>query len=541
MSKNSKLVSCAALLSLLCLKATASNVEVFVNGVFRPEFANQIAGLWRVQAVAADGDIEVFGEDGPIIEQVHIRATGDDQHVLLFISGDVFLVDDIRSVDPILGPGGVILSEVWIHSVEAENVGSVSVEKIGTITATTGDVFGEVTARGSLQAGGSANGIDLLRATQGNITGNVTASKRIAAIEAPSGDVGFAQLPLLVEITSAKSIGSIEAEAVYAAVSVTGAAADIDWIETTVGDFAGSLTCRKITGVNAAGPYGLRVKGDLKADIDHSAVMATDFIIGGSFAAGADINLPAQGLTKQSIFAAGGSGSWSSTAHINLGGVALNGEPYYTNPATGTGGVGGGSAGLATFDIHHESCTPVEGASALGFGPHYTCQGEEDCCARFKKAYVRMYGPITQTQSPAVTVKYRPAGSSSSFTAVSWGVVTAVSSTDPRTLEVSRAYNAAWEPGDNYEYLIEPNGSLKSAEVDGTPSVVPFQYKFTLTSDCGSEQGFTGGGFDMNNDGRMTSADLVAWVASPRDLTADGNVNSADLARLTRIVARFSN
>lgn len=153
-----------------------------------------------------------------------------------------------------------------------------------------------------------------------------------------------------------------------------------------------------------------------------------------------------------------------------------------------------------------------------------------------------MYGPITQTQSPAVTVEYRPAGSSSSFTGVAWTVVTAVSSTDPRVLEVSRSGNLGWAPGDNYEYRIAPiTGRLKSDEVEGSPNVLPFEYKFTLTSDCGSEQGFTSGGFDMNNDGAMTSADLVSWAASPRDVTADGNANVADLARLMRIVARFSN
>ena len=532
--KKCPILGCAIGLSMLAGE-TRATVNVVINGNTSCTTCAQLEnGQWNVDVDMSEyanfSTVEVSGTAGDVIRYISIQNDTPNSFKVLTVGGSLSNVINIEPRIFVESPG-----ELFIATVTAGQIGTITAHSIGDVLATSGDVL-TVNQLATGYAGGED--INSVITANGSITGAVVASGSIGMIRADSGVIGSSQYPLNSVISSGKSIGSIKAEAVHAAISITGSAADIDSLVTTVGDFSGSLTCRKIVGTTALGAYGLRVAGDLVADIHHTAVMNTGFRIGGSFASGASINLPSQGHTKQTIFAAGGSGSWSSTAHVNLGGIALSGEPYYTNPANT---VGNGSAGLATFDIHHESCTPAEGASALGYGPHYTCQGEEDCCARFKKAYVRMYGPITQTQSPAVTVKYRPAGSSSSFTAVSWGVVTAVSSTDPRTLEVSRAYNAAWEPGDNYEYLIEPNGSLKSAEVDGTPSVVPFQYKFTLTSDCGSEQGFTGGGFDMNNDGRMTSADLVAWVASPRDLTADGNVNSADLARLARIVARFSN
>lgn len=332
---------------------------------------------WQVLVSTVDDEIIVVGTANAVVDYIYINCAGaSTEYCTLYVTGSYAEISDISRADFSSGD-----SELWIPTIggfssAVDVLGSVNANIIGSVTV--GSVTGQVQQIGSSIASSSTPGISSL--SVGTLSGDISAADRIGIVAA-SGDIGSTGDH--VSISSGDSIGGITADAVYASISITGSAADLDWLQTTVGDFSGSLMCRKIVGTTASGAYGLRVAGDLKADIDHTAVMNTDWRIGGSFGAGAVIDLPEEGLTEQIIFAAGGSGSWSSTAHIELANDALDNEPYYTNPATGSGGVGGGSAGLATFDVHHESCSPAEGASTLGYGPHYTCLGEEDCCERF--------------------------------------------------------------------------------------------------------------------------------------------------------------
>lgn len=354
------------------------------------------------------------------------------------------------------------------------------------------------------------------------------------------GDNGIGQLSEERLIKTKEAIKHIRVPdgAIYADILAGGfsggANPDIGRIFALNGVFqatSAGIMCRKFDDIAGAGnPPGLFCpEGDLGANVTLSEALGVgrEIIVGGHFTTDHVISLPSVsgangGLRGQITFNTLGQ-SYAWNGDIRIGGTTLTGEPYYTNTAAS---IGGGSAGLATFNVHNSSCVPPHGASVPGEAPTLNCLVE--CCPIFTKVALKFYGPATLVgASPHATVEwyYEVAGA---FIPVGWTVATAYpSSGDHHFVEVKRADSGYWPLG---FYRIKPiTNKIASEGVAGSPNVVAFEYYFLLT---GCDQDSLSGFFDQNGDDLVNAADLATWASEPSNLNADSVINGDDLYKL---------
>lgn len=543
MLKMKVLAGCAVGLSTLAGLAHAT-VTVFVGGVGCSTCAVQnMSGAWQVEVTTGSQDVVVTGNSNDVIEYIVIVCSADGEAVNLTVGGSL---SDVHEISRAVGS----LGELWVTSVSATDIGDITANMITTVTASD-DIYGHINQI-AFEISESATGITTIQSTGGDITGEISATKRIGAIKAQSGAIG--QSGSHAAISSADSIGQIVADSIYATISITGSAADLDSLITEVGVFAGSLSCRKITGAGTTGDIGLDVKGDLEADVTQTAAMDTDFRIWGSFASASEVDIHiANGLTRQVVWNnANASNTWSGAFKVN--GTALSSPPYYTTPASS---IGGGSVGLVPFNLHGVSCVPADGDTVATVYPD-SCPGSSLLCdpeapnnvANARKwVTMRMYGPVVFAgEGKPCTIERRVIGGSTWTNVTSDYRFDIYTSSDgdgtpdagERVIRVRRESTSCLKYFPvGYDYRVRPvTDHVKCKGVNGgnTVNVYAFEYNFTLPYDC--EESLLGR-FDENGDDDLTSLDMAYLAVTQHDLNEDSAFNALDFDLMGRALAEY--
>lgn len=288
---------------------------------------------------------------------------------------------------------------------------------------------------------------------------------------------------------------------------------------------SGAVKARKIDNIAGGGlDPGIFCGSALSSNITLDQAMDRVIIAGGDFTGNKTIKLPHQGLEGQIIFNAGNTtGDWYG--EIRLNNVPLPNQPEYTDKASD---VGGGSAGVARFTIHDESCKPATGVTTTGYGIDPESIVEDPPCSYyFKKATLRFYGPVNPTNTGSgtacdVTVEL---DTGSGYVDVTSDFKTLpVASTGDRDIKIERDDGAGWPVG---AYRITRNGTrLTCKDVYLSPAVRDFTYTLTLIDNCSLDSLMA---FDLNNDNSVNTLDAVEWLISPADVNRDSSTNSTDL------------
>ncbi len=357
------------------------------------------------------------------------------------------------------------------------DVGLIMVEAIGDVLLG-GDVTDDIIATTPDNA---ARGITKVDAV-GNIFGDIRAPLgRIAFIRA-DGDIGTAASPVVIE--AKHNIHNIsQAQSVYADINarVNGGAGTISKI--IVDRFVGSLEARTMSTQPSGGKLSFNVELD-------AAIIFGESYTG----ANRTIEVPVGGLTTQIIFNADNipDAVWDAPVKIGFDGdpdqVILTG-PGYTNTAES---LGGGSVGLAPFDLHDESCVPANGDTVW---PRDT---DPDL-----QVILRHYGPITLNADTPLTIGRRTACTNDPFVPLSSiDFVYAVDLADGNSLLVSGAPGAeGFETG--YEYRLIATADLMCDQVTGNPPVSwdSPDYRVTVGPGClGDWDGSRDGGGRLQDD-----------------------------------------
>jgi len=211
------------------------------------------------------------------------------------------------------------------------------------------------------------------------------------------------------------------------------------------------------------------------------------------------INLPDAGVEGQIIFNADNlaSPAWTRPVTLDDGGpneLTLDTPGYSTLPAV----LGGGSVGLAPFQLHDEACAPANGSIHL-----------VNSTFPLTQARLRHYGPVSISGGgDPVTVERRIAGSGGAYTDVTNDFTFSIDGSDTRTLIVTA--NSAFEAG--YEYRITEESALVCNGVSGSPAVNwAGDYVITVEQTCAAD--FTNS-TDDGVDGVVNVFDLLALLGA---------------------------
>lgn len=388
--------------------------------------------------------------------------------------------DPDLKIDTVLNILETANGEHLLNRVEVDgDVGVITVEAIGDVILG-GDITDNIIAttpdndtRGITRVDAAGNILSDLRAPLGGIT-------YISA----DGDIGTPGSPILIE--AKHRISNItQAQNLYANINarVNGGTGTISKI--IVDRFVGSLEARTMS----AQPSG----GELRFNVQLDAAI----IFGESYTgANRTIEVPVGGLSTQIIFNADNipGAVWDAPVKIGFDGdpdqVILTG-PGYNNTAES---LGGGSVGLAPFDLHDESCVPANGETLL--------PKDADPDLQVK---LRHYGPITLNANPPVTIERRTACTSDPFVLLSsTDFVYVVDPADGNSLLVSVALGAdGFETG--YEYRLIATVDLMCGQVIGNPAVSwdSPDYRVTIGPGCLTERDGSGdrGGRTQDDNG----------------------------------------
>ena len=445
---------------------------------------------------------------GVIIDNIFIDATGPPQadpaivKVMPSCDNPDLRIDTVHNILT-TATGLHILNRVEIDG----NVGQISVDIIGDVLLG-GDVTGDIISTAPDNDSWGILKVDAV----GNIFGDLlTPLGRIAFISA-DGDIGTPGSPILIE--AKHHIRHItQAQNLYADINarVNGGAGTISRI--IVDRFVGSLQARAMSTQPSGGE--LRFNEQLAATIT----------FGESYSGGnRTIQVPVGGLTSQIIFNADNVGGvWGNGAEVWIGfegdpdQIILSG-PGYTNTAES---LGGGSVGLAPFDLHDESCDPPNGETVL--------LQDTDPDLEVK---LRHYGPITLNANAPVTIESREACTTDEFVLLSsTDFDYSVDPADGNSLLVSGALGAdGFEIG--YEYRLIATADLMCDQVDGNPAVSwdSADYRVTVRPACPA---------DLDRDCAVGVKDLLillgAWgpcEGCPADIDCDTDVGLVDLLAL---------
>ncbi|MCH8824439.1 MAG: hypothetical protein IH984_13145 [Planctomycetes bacterium] len=340
----------------------------------------------------------------------------------------------------------------------AGDVGLIIVEAIGDILLG-GDVTDDIIAT---TPDNNTRGITKVKAV-GNIYGDILAPfGRIAFISA-EGDIGTPQSPILIEAKHYFS-NITKAHNLYAHINghVNDGTGAISMIY--VDRFVGSLNVRTMSSQPSGGLLHFAVELD-----------APITFVQGYTGSNRTLEVPVGGLTTQIIFNADNipGAVWDAPVKIGFDGdpeqVILTG-PGYTYTAQS---LGGGSIGLAPFDLHDESCEPSNGETVL----HYRTDPP-------LVVKLRHYGPIALNANTPLTIERRNSGSTDPFSGLSpTNFVFNVDPTDNNSLLVTAA------PGKNgfeagYEYKLIATANLMCDQVMDNPPVIwdSLDYRITVIS-----------------------------------------------------------
>ena len=371
--------------------------------------------------------------------------------------------------------GEHLLNRVEVYG----DVGLIMVEAIGDILLG-GDLTDDIIA---ITPDNAARGITTVDAV-GNIFGDIRAPLgRIAFIRA-DGDIGTAASPVLIE--AKHHIRNIsQALNLYADINAraNGGAGTISKI--IVDRFVGSLEARTMSTQPSGGKLRFNVELDATITFGESYTGANR-----------TIEVPLGGLTTQIIFNADNipAAVWDAPVKIGFDGdpdqVILTG-PGYTNTAES---LGGGSIGVAPFDLHDESCAPANGDTVQ--------LKDADPDLQVK---LRHYGPIVLNANAPLTIERRAACTADPFVLLpSTDFLYAVDPADGNSLLVSGAPGAdGFQP--DYEYRLIATADLMCDQVAGNPPVSwdSSDYRVTVCPCCvGALDGNGhGGGLPQDDNG----------------------------------------
>ncbi len=284
------------------------------------------------------------------------------------------------------------------------------------------------------------------------------------------------------------------------------------------GDVNAAITC-------ASGPTEFIVEGALKR-LDDIIGFEIPLLITGSglpdSLPGVEYQFSPSGLQGQIIFGAVAPFTKTWLGETSIGGANLTNTPSYSQSWTT---FGGGSIGLAPFDIHDVDCKPPNGGN---FGDNPL----EPVVASF---LIEHYGPVSFISGGnPVVVKRRPKGSIED-----WGTIDPISSNCYTPVVGPRRCLRAvfdYRIPNGFEYRVTPVMSgasqLKSELGANDAPVVDYVYTFGVGIDCIE---------DINGDNSIDLADLSVMLFNfglapgcpiQGDLNVDGAVNLTDLSLL---------
>ena len=383
-------------------------------------------------------------------------------------------------------------------------MGTVGIGTIGELLVG-GDATGDII----VYHGNLGTGITIIRAG-GSILGNLLV---------PNGRIGFIRAD--VDIGTPGS--PIRIEAMHGVQDIALAINMYADIKTRINGGSGEI--RKIEVDNFTGSLDAQMMGDQNNGgfLIFNESLNADITFGGSFTgANRRIEVPVGGLTTQIIFNADNNGwNWNSDVKIGFDGdpdqIILVGPGYTTTAAD----LGGGSVGLAPFDLHDESCAPTNGETVLlrAADPSLTVK-------------LRHYGPITLNANAPVAIERRLSCSADPFVLVqAIDFLYSVDPNDARSLLISGAIGAdGFEIG--YEYRITPEVDLMCDKVSGNPAVSwdSLNYNITIRQSCLA---------DLDSSGEVGTSDLLILFANwgpcsgcDADLDCDGDIDTTDLLLL---------
>lgn len=517
----------------------------------------QVGGKWRIQftssATASPTTLLIRATaSGEKIEYVRVlNGSSTGQTCLVRIEPNTGTFDTVDEVSRVNSNTRFLVVQTLTTT---GDVGIISCTNLSD-SDIGGDCTGPVTA---LDAGGGGSAITELT-VHGDLLGDVSAQYgEIVKIDV-DGAIGTSGNP--VDIWARDAIQQVLADgSIYADIDANqyNSTGDIGRIFSGGVLISGTIDADRFTtyaGVTEPGVF--TTTGNLGANITLLSAMDRTIRIGGSFNSGKTIALPTNGLTGQIIFNDdNNSSTWSGDITIN--GSALGSQPYYTNTASS---IGGGSAGLVSYNLHGSSCVPVDGETVATVYPD-SCPGSSLLCdpeapnnvANARKwATMRMYGPVvfnlSSGQKPC-TIERRVIGGST------WTDVTSdyrfdiYTSSDgdgtpdagERVVRIRRENTSCLKYFPvGYDYRVKPvTGRMKCKGVDGGNSVnvYAFEYNFTLPYDC--EESLLGR-FDQNGDDDLTSLDMAYLAVTQRDLNDDSAFNALDFDLMGRALAEFPN
>lgn len=139
--------------------------------------------------------------------------------------------------------------------------------------------------------------IDVFRCTSGSIAGSITVNGGGINDLFAGGDIGASNS--LVSISTSGTIQAIEADSIYATINTEAfsGTGDLWSLRTSVGDFKGSLTTRRIDDTDPDLESGLDIAGSLDANISITGAGAVGgplfepIVVGGSFPSGRTLTM----------------------------------------------------------------------------------------------------------------------------------------------------------------------------------------------------------------------------------------------------------
>lgn len=475
-------------------------------------------------------------------------------------------LSDLTHVNSITktGPGPVLVSGAI-----AGNLGSVSVSALeakpnGSGMTVGGNATGNIILDSDAFYGPEKLGLQV----DGSITSQFISvpGNAIRGISA-NGAIGAPGSP--VTIRAGLDIGSIKAKEIHANVIAgwNGPSSKIYRVAAvggngSSGDLTGSISAATIgqasilTGLEVD-PPGIEVKGNLGSASHGADLTFTQGLssvegnprlirVDGSFVAGSRITLPANGLAGQILFnLADAFANWLQGAEVVVGPRVLTTRFYPDTPDQ----LGGGSVGVARFDLHATACEPMNGQTVSASVPPNiiiedpSCQQlEQYAVSPVEAVFVRHYGPVTYTTGdrepgfiPPFTIRQAPLGTDD------WTNVTSeyyAESPSPaglsNTVALKRTLGRKWPLGMKFEII--PTADLKCLSVNGTPVVATYTYHFSIRFKC--DEALVGL-YDLDGSNSLSLADMAAWLASPTDVTRDGAASAQDLTTLGDGVAEY--
>lgn len=254
----------------------------------------------------------------------------------------------------------------------------------------------------------------------------------------------------------------------------------------------------------------VRLTGSLPAT--SNVILTGGVAIGGTLSIGGtlngDIEIPADTLAGQIIINANNvGGAWNGQVRIGTGGSTIDipASPttnYHGRYAQLPSQLGGGSIGLAPFQLHEEACTPIHNDPSASLATIFDSTNTD--CGRDEPVVIRSYGPITKdtlaTWMETISIEATMDNDDCGWQDASL-IFAASPSTNPaeggRALVIRKSNPAAKDPA-RLRYRVVPRSgenAILSRDVAGTPQVVwplscasdPAEapaYRFALLTDC---------------------------------------------------------